>query len=95
MALAMIEANSTEPTKYNEFITKVTAPSGGAKVVHTYAEGKKELGAGNAIQYVGASGPLVFDKYNSAKRTFAYDEFDPKTNEFVVKKLIPGAAFQE
>jgi ABC-type branched-subunit amino acid transport system substrate-binding protein len=95
MALAMIEANSTEPTKYNEFITKVTAPSSGAKVVHTYAEGKKELGAGNAIQYVGASGPLVFDKYNSAKRTFAYDEFDPKTNEFVVKKLIPGAAFQE
>ena len=94
-ALAMLEANTTEPSKYNEFITKVTAPSSGAKVVHTYAEGKKAIEAGTTIQYVGASGPLIFDKYHSAKRTFAYDEFDPTTEEFVVKKLIPGSAFVE
>lgn len=94
-ALAMLEANTTEPSKYNEFITKVTAPSSGAKVVHTYVEGEKAIEAGTTIQYVGASGPLVFDKYHSAKRTFAYDEFDPKTDEFVVKKLIPGSAFVE
>jgi branched-chain amino acid transport system substrate-binding protein len=91
-ALAMVEANSTSPSIYNSFITKVTAPTPGAVVVHGYAEGLAALKAGKKIQYVGASGPLVFDAYHSAEREFSFDVFDAATKSMKPETIIPGSA---
>jgi ABC-type branched-subunit amino acid transport system substrate-binding protein len=93
-ALAMTMANSSKGSDYNADIAKVTAQSAGATVVHTYAEGIAALKAGKTIQYVGASGPLVFDKYNSAGRAFAYFEYDPASKSMISKAVIPGTALE-
>jgi branched-chain amino acid transport system substrate-binding protein len=92
MALAMTAANSASPKTYNSFITKVTDQSSGATVVHTYADGVAALKAGKTIQFVGASGPLVFNKYHSAGRGFSYDDFDPATKNMITTSVIPGTA---
>ena len=92
MALAMTAANSTSPKKYNGFITKVTAQSSGATVVHSYADGLTALKAGKTIQYLGASGPLVFNKYHSAGRAFSYDDYDPASKSMNPTSVIPGTA---
>jgi len=92
MALAMTAANSTSPRKYNSFITKVTAQSSGATVVHSYSDGLAALKAGKTIQYVGASGPLVFNKYHSAGRAFSYDDYDPNAQSMNPTSVIPGTA---
>jgi branched-chain amino acid transport system substrate-binding protein len=91
-ALAMTEAKSTSPSTYNSFVTKVTAATPGAVVVHDYADGLTALKAGKQIQYVGASGPLVFDKYHSAGRAFSYDTFDVSTKSMIPVTIIPGTA---
>jgi ABC-type branched-subunit amino acid transport system substrate-binding protein len=91
-ALAMVEANSTNPSTYNAYVTKVTAASPGATVVNTYAAGLAALKAKKRIQYVGASGPLIFDRYHSAGRAFAYDTFDPATKSMKAVTVIPGTA---
>ena len=91
-ALAMVMASSTDPTKYNTLITKVTAESSGAVVVNSYADGLAALKDGKVIQYVGASGPLVFDQYQSAGRAFSYAVYDPATKSMISKTVIPGTA---
>jgi ABC-type branched-subunit amino acid transport system substrate-binding protein len=91
-ALAMTEAHSTNPSVYNKFVVKVTAPTHGATVVHSYADGLAALKAKKTIQYVGASGPLVFDKYHSAGRSFSYDKYDAATKSMVPVTVIPGSA---
>ena len=91
-ALAMTVAKSTSPKTYNSFITKVTAQSSGATVVHNYADGLKALKDGKTIQYVGASGPLVFDKHHSAGRAFSFDDYDPNSKSMNPSSVIPGTA---
>ncbi len=91
-ALAMVEANSAKPTAYNSAITKVTAAAPGAAVVHNYADGLSALKAGKQIQYVGASGPLIFNQFHSAGRAFSYDEYDAASKSMVPKTVIPGTA---
>jgi branched-chain amino acid transport system substrate-binding protein len=88
-ALAMTMAKSTKPTDYNADITKVTAQGG--TVVHTYADGVTALKAGKTIQYVGASGPLVFNQYHSAGRAFSFDVYDPANKSMKPTKIIPGS----
>ena len=39
-------------------------------VVHTFAAGKAALEAGKQIQYIGASGPAVFNKYHNSTGAF-------------------------
>ena len=74
-ALAMDAAHSTKPSVYNRYVTKVTAPSSGATVVHTYAAGKAALARGKRIQYVGASGPVIFDHWHNAGNQFAIERY--------------------
>jgi ABC-type branched-subunit amino acid transport system substrate-binding protein len=74
-ALAMDAAHSTNPSVYNNYITKVTAPSSGATVVHTYAQGKAALAAGKHIQYVGATGPVIFNQWHNAGNQFAIERY--------------------
>jgi ABC-type branched-subunit amino acid transport system substrate-binding protein len=91
-ALAMVAANSTSPRIYNSFITRVTDQSPGATLVHSYADGLAALKAGKTIQYVGASGPLVFNPFHSAGRAFSYEDFDPATKSMKTSSVIPGTA---
>jgi branched-chain amino acid transport system substrate-binding protein len=91
-ALAMTEAHSASPARYNPLIPKVTAPSPGAVVVHSYAQGLAALKAGKHIQYVGAGGTLVFNAYHSAERSFSYDSFDAAAKSMNPVAVIPGSA---
>jgi ABC-type branched-subunit amino acid transport system substrate-binding protein len=92
MALAMTAANSTSPKTYNSFITRVTDQSPGATVVHNYADGLAALKAGKTIQYVGASGALIFNPFHSAGRAFSYADYDPGTKSMTTSFVIPGTA---
>jgi len=75
MALAMDAAHSTKPSVYNGYVTKVTSPTKGAIVVHTYADGKAALAKGKRIQYVGAVGPTVFDRWHNSGQGFAVERY--------------------
>ncbi len=70
MALAMIAAHSTDPKVFNADIMKVTEPGPGKTVVTTFAAGKKALQAGKQIQYVGAGGPIVFNRWHNSTGAF-------------------------
>jgi hypothetical protein len=61
-------------------------------VVHSYADGLAALKAGRTIQYVGASGALIFNKYHSAGRAFAYESYDPADKSMKSSFVIPGTA---
>ncbi|HWD85312.1 MAG TPA: ABC transporter substrate-binding protein [Solirubrobacteraceae bacterium] len=74
-ALAMDAAHSTKPSVYDSYITKVTAPASGATIVHTYAQGKTALAAGKHIQYVGATGPVIFNQWHNAGNQFAIERY--------------------
>jgi branched-chain amino acid transport system substrate-binding protein len=70
MALAMIAARSTHPAVFNRFIMKVTEPGRGKTVVYTFAAGKAALMAHKQIQYVGAGGPIVFNRWHNSTGAF-------------------------
>ncbi|HUY06785.1 MAG TPA: ABC transporter substrate-binding protein [Acidimicrobiales bacterium] len=77
MALAMDEAHSSTPSVYLHFMKKVTYNPGG-EVVSNYAQGLAALNAGKKIQYEGASGQLVFNKYNWPPQGFELLKLTPK-----------------
>lgn len=79
MALAMNEAHSIKGSVYNPFISKVTSPGVGKTIVYTYAAGVKAIQAGKQIQYVGASGPLLFNKYHNSYGNQAVESFPTGT----------------
>ncbi|HZV93489.1 MAG TPA: ABC transporter substrate-binding protein [Caldimonas sp.] len=65
VGLAIDQARSADATAIRDGIRKVTDPKG-EKIYAGAAELKKAttlLGRGKSIQYIGASGPLQFDKY--------------------------------
>jgi hypothetical protein len=59
-------------------------------VVHDYADGLAALRAGRTIQYVGASGALIFNQFHSAGRAFAYESSDPAAQSMRSSFVIPG-----
>jgi ABC-type branched-subunit amino acid transport system substrate-binding protein len=71
MALAMLMANTPDPTFYNQYIPQVVADTPGATEVHSFAEGQDALKAGKKIRYVGAGGPIALDKYHNSNGAFA------------------------
>jgi branched-chain amino acid transport system substrate-binding protein len=70
MALAMIAAKSTSPAVFNSYAMKVTEPGAGKTVVDTFAAGRAALQAGQQIQYVGAGGPIVFNRWHNSTGAF-------------------------
>jgi hypothetical protein len=64
-------------------------------VVHTYAQGVAALKAGHTIQYVGASGLMAFDPYNTANRPYAAWTFGPATHSWVMGDVLPQNAGQQ
>jgi branched-chain amino acid transport system substrate-binding protein len=93
-ALAMDMASSTAPSAYVADIAKVANPNSGATVVHTYAQGVAALKSGQAIQYVGASGLMAFDSYNTANRPYAAWTFNPAAHSWVMGDMLPQNAGQ-
>lgn len=93
LALAMDAAHSTSGAVYNRYIMQVTAPGPGKEVVYTYAAGRAALAAGHQIQYVGASGPLLFNQYHNSFGAQAVEEF-PANAPAVVVGTISQAAVQ-
>lgn len=75
LALAMIKADSTSGPKYNSFIPQVVDPNPTATVVQTFAAGVSALKAGKQIRYIGAVGPIAFDKYHNSSGAFAVVRF--------------------
>jgi branched-chain amino acid transport system substrate-binding protein len=70
MALAMLQAHSVKPSVFNSHILDVTQPHQGAVVVHTFAQGKAALAAGHQIRYIGAMGPVDFNRYHNSAGGF-------------------------
>ncbi|MGI9008055.1 MAG: ABC transporter substrate-binding protein [Streptosporangiaceae bacterium] len=75
MALAMIAAKSTSPAVFDKYITAVTEPGSGKTAVSTFAAGKAALRAGQQIQYVGAGGSIVFNRWHNSTGAFEAAKF--------------------
>jgi branched-chain amino acid transport system substrate-binding protein len=90
-ALAMTEAKSAVPAKYQPFVSKVTGPLGPGRVaVHTYAAGLAALKAGKAIVYVGTGGgPILWDSHHNVQGTWDAFKYDPATKANVQIGSIP------
>lgn len=70
MALAMIATKSTSPAVYNAAILRITSPAPGATRVYSFKQGEQALLAGKRIQYIGAGGPILFNKYHNSLGAF-------------------------
>jgi hypothetical protein len=75
-ALAMVEAGTTDPRFYNRFIKTVTDGGVNDVIVHSFDEGIKALAGRHAIQYVGPSGPIVFDRWHNVAGAFSIASYD-------------------
>lgn len=90
LALAITKANSTDGQAIAAAIPEVLNPGG--TVVHSYAEGIKELKAGNEINYEGASGTLDLDQNNNLSAPLFGEQFiiDGAWNQVGVLELDPS-----
>ncbi len=70
VALAMLAKHTTNRTVINDTIASLLKSSPGAVVVHTFAQGKAALAQGKTIQYIGAGGPLVLNKYHNTSGNY-------------------------
>jgi ABC-type branched-subunit amino acid transport system substrate-binding protein len=93
LALAMDAAHSTKGSDYNSFILKVTQPGAGKTVVYDYKSGQTALAAGKQIQYIGASGPLLFNKYHNSFGDQAVEAF-PANAAPIVEGTVTQAQVQ-
>lgn len=75
LALAMIAAKSSAGPKYNQFLRTITEPAPAATVVHTFPQGIAALRAGKRIRYVGALGPIDFNKWHNSSGGFQVVRF--------------------
>jgi ABC-type branched-subunit amino acid transport system substrate-binding protein len=71
MALAMLKAHSIQPQVYNSAVVAVTQPGPGKVVVYSFAAGKAALAQGKSIQYIGAGGTIVFNKWHNNSQPFS------------------------
>ena len=88
LGLAMLEANSVDPSVYNPYIETVVNGGPGAVDVNTFAEGKSALAAGKKIRYVGITGVVHFDQYHNSTGVWA--DMQPDNNNAVVGVLSPA-----
>jgi hypothetical protein len=75
LALAMIGAKSTSGPKYNRFLRTITQQDPTATVVNTFQQGVAALRAGKRIRYVGALGPVDFNKWRNSSGSFQVVRF--------------------
>jgi branched-chain amino acid transport system substrate-binding protein len=70
MALAMDLTKSTRPAVYNSAIMRITSQASGAEKVYSYKQGVQAIKARKRFQYVGAFGPILFNKYHNSLGAF-------------------------
>jgi branched-chain amino acid transport system substrate-binding protein len=80
MALAATLTESTSPAVWNASIMAVTTRSPDAMMVHSYADGVAALHAGKKIDYVGASGPILFNQWHNSNGGFEIAAYQTNGN---------------
>jgi ABC-type branched-subunit amino acid transport system substrate-binding protein len=70
-ALAMLQAKSTDSSKWAPYVAQIANGAPGAVTVHTFPEGKAAILAGKHVHYVGASGELVITPSHNNAAPFA------------------------
>ena len=93
-ALAIDKAKNLSPAAWIADIPKVTAATSGATIVRTYAQAVAALKAGHTIQFIGASGPMIFNKYNTADRPYAVWNYTPAKSTWTMGTILPKDAGQ-
>jgi ABC-type branched-subunit amino acid transport system substrate-binding protein len=86
-ALAMTEAHSSVPSVWRNDILSLT--NGNGPVVETYAAGLAAIKKGEHPHYVGASGPIFFNKYHNASGNFWVIKFSGNAVFHEVRELTP------
>ena len=93
-ALAMVAANSSDPTVYNPKIFTIANGVPGATVVNTFADGVAALKAGKSIRYVGAAGENNFNQWNNSQQGYNLVTMDKNGNEVVIGQLTQAQTQQ-
>jgi ABC-type branched-subunit amino acid transport system substrate-binding protein len=91
MALAATAAKSTSPAVWNKSIPAVTTASPGAVVVHSYAAGLAALNAGKKIDYVGATGIIVWNQWHNSTGGFEVTGYQPNGSTPLVDTISANA----
>jgi branched-chain amino acid transport system substrate-binding protein len=90
-ALAMVAAGTVDPAIFNPYVKRVTTGGANSVVVHSYAEGLSALRTGHAIQYVGPSGPMAFDRWQNAPVGFSLATYDVGGNTTLIDSIAASA----
>lgn len=85
--LAMVAANSTDPSVYVNKVLDVTSTASGHQVVYTFAEGLAALKAGKQIKYSGAGGPMTYNAIHTVTGPFQAVKTDAQGNETVTADI--------
>jgi branched-chain amino acid transport system substrate-binding protein len=93
-ALAMVAANSADPTVYNPKIFDIANGVSGATVVGTFKEGVDALKSGKSIRYVGAAGENNFNQYNNSQQGYNLVTMDKDGNEVTIGQLTQAQTQQ-
>ncbi|MGH7763491.1 MAG: ABC transporter substrate-binding protein [Candidatus Dormibacteraceae bacterium] len=88
-ALAMLEANSSDPTVYNAKIKDIANGVAGATVVNNYKDGVAAIKAGHAVHFEGAGGATQFDQYNNSVSGYIWVNYDSQGNEVKIGQMSP------
>ncbi|MGC8480153.1 MAG: hypothetical protein ACP5PJ_01270 [Acidimicrobiales bacterium] len=86
-ALAMVKAHSTKPSVYQKYVASIGDGGKGAVLVHSFAQGVKELKAGKKIQFEGPGGITKFDSYHDSLGIFQIDSYSANGQVNVVGNL--------
>jgi CHASE3 domain sensor protein len=86
-----VETESSREIAATRFIKTVVDGGTNAVVVHSYDEGIKALAANHAIQYVGPSGPIVFDAWHNVAGGFSVVSYDPSGETKLTGAVDAGA----
>lgn len=91
-ALAMLRAHSTKRSVFNRYIDTVANPGHGKVIVHTFAQGAKDLKAGKKIEYYGASGQIAFNKWHNSTGAFEVAQVDVASGSIKIVDEVSAAA---
>jgi branched-chain amino acid transport system substrate-binding protein len=94
VALAMLDANSTDPSVFNGHIQAITTPRPGAVKVYSFAQGKAAIARHEKIQYVGAIGVLDFNKWHNSNGDFEVLGYVNGTTQKLVGTYTPADVAQ-
>jgi ABC-type branched-subunit amino acid transport system substrate-binding protein len=92
-ALAADEAKSLASANYERYILPIANGVPGAVVVHTYAQAVAALAKGEKIHYVGASGPINFDRYHNWEPGYVITQLTPGGVKDL--KLVPNSILRK